>query len=265
MWRTNVAIVLTVVGTLAVYTTVANIIPQLESEVPTELVLGADVTAEELAAAGEEIYLGAGGCTTCHGLGTRAPDLLGVVGSNCATRRSDFACKEYLYQSLVEPTAFLVEGFQPIMPDMRRTLSNEQIWAVVAFLESQGGTVTVTADDIAATAGEEGAPASGGVAAAAPQGGAGTPPAATDPGELIEASGCLACHLLDGAGGALGPPFDGMGARLAPDYIRRSILFPNADTAQGFEQFAGTMPPTFGQQLTAAQLEAIVQFLSERK
>jgi hypothetical protein len=52
-----------------------------------------------------------------------------------------------------------------------------------------------------------------------------------------------------------------MGRRLNADRIRRGILFPNADTARGYEQFAGTMPQTFGQLLTAAQLEAVVQFL----
>jgi hypothetical protein len=51
-------------------------------------------------------------------------------------------------------------------------------------------------------------------------------------------------------------------ASLERDYIRRSILQPAADTAPGFEQFAGTMPPTFGDQLTAAQLEAIVDYLA---
>jgi hypothetical protein len=35
--------------------------------------------------------------------------------------------------------------------------------------------------------------------------------------------------------------------------------------AEGYDQFAGMMPATFGQQLTAAQLEAVVAFLSERR
>jgi hypothetical protein len=42
-------------------------------------------------------------------------------------------------------------------------------------------------------------------------------------------------------------------------------VFPNADTAQGYAQFAGMMPQTFGSQLSAAQLEAMVQFLAARK
>src|SRR2546425_3112919 len=48
------------------------------------------------------------------------------------------------------PTAYIVSGYQPIMPVMTRQLSPQQIWALIAFLESQGGTVDVTASDIPA-------------------------------------------------------------------------------------------------------------------
>ena len=125
----------------------------------------------------------------------------------------------------------------------------------IAYLQSQGGEVTVTAADIPK----------------APAGGTAAPPtgpamsATTDPKILIVEKGCVGCHVVDGKGPQIGPPFDGMGKRHNPDYIRRSILFPNADTAKGYEKFAGTMPQTFGQQLTAAQLEALVQFLAGRK
>jgi mono/diheme cytochrome c family protein len=256
MLRTNLTLLLIVIGTLTVYTAVANMIPQVASEVPEETTIGADVTPEELAAIGEELYVGAGGCTACHGLGTRAPDLVGVSGTTCATRREGQSCKEYLYESLTEPGVFVIDGFQPIMPDMRRILSDAQIWALVAFLQNQGGEITVTAADIP----PEGA---GGAAAAA--GGAtgpGIDTAVTDPVELLRASTCLACHQLGEEGVALGPRFDEMAARLDAEYIRRSILLPNADTAGGFEAVAGTMPMNFGDQLSAGQLETMVRFLA---
>lgn len=255
MVRTNLTILLIVIGTLAVYTAVANMIPQVASEVPEDTAIGADVTPEELAAIGEELYVGAGGCTACHGLGTRAPDLLGVAGTVCATRREGRSCKEYLYESLTEPGVFVIDGFQPIMPDMRRILSEAQIWALVAFLQSQGGEISVTATDIPA---ED----SGGAAAAGPAGGPGVGTAVTDPVELLRASTCLACHQLGEEGVALGPRFDEMAGRLDPAYIRGSILLPNADTAEGFEAVAGTMPTNFGDQLSAGQLETIVRFLA---
>ena len=60
----------------------------------------------------------------------------------------------------------------------------------------------------------------------------------------------------------MGPPFDGVGRRLTKDQIRQSILEPNAAITGGYEAMAGTMPPTFGQTLTAAQLEALVTYLA---
>ena len=86
-----------------------------------------------------------------------------------------------------------------------------------------------------------------------------------DPMELIKGQGCLNCHKLGAEGGPLGPPFDGMGARLNKERIRQAILLPNADTAKGFEAFAGTMPTNFGTALNAAQLEALVTFLAGKR
>jgi hypothetical protein len=63
----------------------------------------------------------------------------------------------------------------------------------------------------------------------------------------------------------VGPPFDGIGARLSPDEIRAAILDPAATVSPGYEQFAGVMPPNFGSRLTAAQLEALVRFLAEHR
>jgi mono/diheme cytochrome c family protein len=80
--------------------------------------------------------------------------------------------------------------------------------------------------------------------------------------ELLRAGTCFLCHQLGDEGGPIGPPFDGMGARLSADRIRRGILLPSADTAEGYAAMAGTMPVTFGEQFNAAQLEALVQFLA---
>ena len=63
----------------------------------------------------------------------------------------------------------------------------------------------------------------------------------------------------------MGPSFDGVGARLDAAGIRKAILDPDADVSEGFQQVAGMMPTTFGDQLSAAQLEAVVTFLAERK
>jgi len=269
MWRTNLKVLLATVLVVGFYTGVAHIIPQLESEVPEALALTGDVSAEQLVSAGERIYNGAGGCTACHGTGTRAPNLLtdhagqGPIGARCGARQPGVDCKTYLWESMVEPNKFIVSGFDGIMPDMRRSLPNDQIWATIAFLQAQGGEATVTGADIQRTGG---APAAGAPAGAAPAPAASGPTmtTTTDAKALFAEKGCIGCHVLDGPGGQVGPPLDQIGRTRNADYIRRSLLEPNADTARGYERFAGTMP-AFGQQLTAAQLEALVRFLASRR
>ena len=71
MLKANFKILMTVVMTLGVFTVVSNIIPQVRSAVPELIVINADMTPDELAEIGENVYLGVGGCTACHGLGTR--------------------------------------------------------------------------------------------------------------------------------------------------------------------------------------------------
>ena len=272
MWQTNLKILLIVALTLGTYTLVANSIPQVASEVPEELSFTGEVNIEELVAAGQELFEGAGGCTACHGLGERAPNLItdhagqGTIGQRCGTRVSGMDCKTYIHQSLIDPTGFVVEGFQPIMPDASRTLSDTQVWALVAYMESQGGEVTVTSEDVQSTYGSaEGAPAGGSAAPGATTGAPVGAPGGTDPVALMESNLCLNCHQLDERGVALGPSFNGIGARVDADRIRRGILDPGAEAAQGFEPFLGVMPTTYGQQFSAAQLEALVQFLVARK
>ncbi len=261
MWQTNLKVLAVVLGTVAVFTIVSSSIPQLQSVVPEDLSFSGDVTAEELVAAGQTLFAGAGGCADCHGSGTRAPNLLtdeagtGQIGVRCAGRVAGQDCKAYLFNSLVDPNAFQVDGYIPIMADMSRTLSSEQLWALVAFLQSQGGEVTVTGADI------ESAGAAQPAAAAV----AGPTSTSSDPVEIMTANACLGCHVMDGAGAPIGPSFDGIGARVSADYIRESILDPRAGAAEGFEAFIQLMPPTFGEQLSAAQLEAIVQFLADRR
>ena len=166
---TNLKVLGVVLGTLAVYTWVANSIPQLESVVPEELSFGADVTEAELVAAGQALFNGGGGCLVCHGLPTRAPNLLtdqggeGTIGQRCATRVPGEDCKTYIYESLIEPTAYVLDGFDP-MVFQARVFSGAQIWALVAFLQDQGGPVTVTGADVAAAAeADAAAPAAHGV------------------------------------------------------------------------------------------------------
>jgi mono/diheme cytochrome c family protein len=267
MWATNLKVAFVVLATLGLYTLVANAIPQVQSEVPRAVTLGPDVTPEQLVQVGEQIYNGAGGCTACHGLGERAPNLLtddrgsGLIGARCAQRQRGKECKVYLHEALIEPGEFVVPGFQPIMPNVSRTLPPQQIWALVAFLQSQGGEVTVTAEDLPQEGHgpEEEDAGGGGEGAAALAGGS------TEPVELFRAAGCSNCHQLDGEGATLGPDLSKIGARQNAEQIRRGILEPDAEVAAGFEHLKGIMPKTFGSQFNAAQLESLVRFLAGKR
>lgn len=261
MWALNLRIAAVVLGTLALYTLIANKIPQVQSEVPRALTLAADVTPEQLVAAGGEIYRGAGGCTACHGLGTRAPNLesdergTGPIGARCARREPGKDCKTYLYEALTRPGAFVVSGYEPIMPDVSRTLSPQQVWALVAYLESLGGTVDVSASDIPSEATDGGG---GG-------GGGGFAGGSIDPLAMLRGGGCVACHKFGAEGAAIGPDLTRVAARLSAAGIREAILAPDAKITPGFENFAGIMPKNYGDQMTAAQLEALVRFLAARR
>lgn len=46
---------------------------------------------------------------------------------------------------------------------------------------------------------------------------------------------CMRCHSLNGKGGTVGPPLDGIGARQAKTNILESILLPNKEIAKGYD------------------------------
>jgi mono/diheme cytochrome c family protein len=144
---------------------------------------------------------------------------------------------------------------------MTKQLSPAQVWSVIAFLESQGGTVDVSASDIPATSPtSQTSPGGGGAAGSAAFAGG-----STDPKAIIQAAGCLACHKLDGQGQVIAPDLTHVGSRRNAESIRKKILDPTSSVAKGYEKLAGIMPKTFGTMMNAAQLEALAQFLAARK
>jgi hypothetical protein len=93
---------------------------------------------------------GKGLCTTCHTIGRsgalRFPDLDGVA-ARAATRVPGLSDVEYFAQSLYAPDTFVVPGFNPGMPPINRPpigLTDQEILCVIAYLQTLGGTATVT-------------------------------------------------------------------------------------------------------------------------
>ncbi len=51
------------------------------------------------------------------------------------------------------------------------------------------------------------------------------------------------CHVVGGKSGVIGPALDSIATRKEPDYIRKSLLEPNVDIAEGYPLQVSPMPP----------------------
>jgi mono/diheme cytochrome c family protein len=257
-------------------------IPQLDPEPPPaeERVTGA-MTVDEFAAAGGRIYARA--CVLCHsGLGDRAPKL-GAIATTWRERIEDpryrgkaKSLEEYLRESMLEPSAYVVKGFgkpgtsdtESPMPTATKgalALNPSEIDAVIAYLQSSAGT-EVTVMPRTSLAGESPRPKMEDSAANK----------ATDAAAALQKFQCNACHLLpglanDGEAERPGPDLReiwktaarrvaGMSAR---DFLTESILFPNKVVAKDFEP--GLMPEDYGDHMLAAELQMIVEYLTKER
>ncbi len=139
-----------VLASTAFYTYVGQMVPQKEVLPPEETVLSTEMTTDDMVKVGRQIFEGKGLCVTCHTLGKsgalRFPDLAGI-GGRAKTRIPEMSDIDYLAQSMYEPNTFIVEGFNPGMPEINKPpigLSDQEILTVIAYLQSLGGTPTVT-------------------------------------------------------------------------------------------------------------------------
>jgi mono/diheme cytochrome c family protein len=268
-----VAFTLVTIGFFAGYSNYG--IPQIEPAPPPvqeKLDLGS-MTMEQFIALGEKIFSGKGTCTLCHNDLGRAPKLE-TIGEIAPKRLKDPRYKgdagtieEYLIESLVKPSAFVVIGFgkkgtndaESPMPNVAGggiRLSDAEIAAVVAYLQDQGGaevTVEIPKDlGNNKEGGEDAEPEE-----AEPR------EAISDPKKLIALFTCDACHMINGEGGEVGPNLSTIGALRDPAYLRRAILDPNADLAEGFEP--DQMPEDMAEQMYVSELEVLVSYLAGLK
>jgi mono/diheme cytochrome c family protein len=139
-----------VIATTAFYAYVGQMVPQKEVQPPAEIVLKTDLTTADMVKVGREIMEGKGLCFTCHTIGKtgalRFPDLAGV-DARAKTREPGFTDVDYFAQTLYEPNAFIVPGFNPGMPTINKPpigLTDQEILCVIAYLQTLGGTPTVT-------------------------------------------------------------------------------------------------------------------------
>jgi mono/diheme cytochrome c family protein len=171
-----------VLVTTAFYGYVGQMVPQKEVQPPQEIAVASDLTTADMVTVGRQIMEGKGLCVTCHTIGKtgalRFPDLEGVA-IRAKTRVPGLSDVEYLAQTMYDPNAYIVPGFNPGMPAINKPpigLTDQEILCVMAYLQSLGGTPTVTLQTThrylgaAAAPGGAPAPATAPAPAAAPEG-----------------------------------------------------------------------------------------------
>ncbi|MGE3269992.1 MAG: cytochrome c oxidase subunit II [Chloroflexota bacterium] len=96
---------------------------------------------QSLASQGERLFqqLGCNGCHRTDSL-SRAPDLTGLYGQPVRLQDGSQvqADDNYIRTSILNPSAQVVDGWQPIMPTFQGQLSEEQILALIAYVRSTG-------------------------------------------------------------------------------------------------------------------------------
>lgn len=194
-------------------------------------------------------------CSPCHGIQGQ-----GIEGVAPALNSPDFfhnRLKEIGYQgSLQSYVRLTVAGGRPIqssgttwpqnMPtwsvDYGGPLRNDQVDAVTAFVLHWGEFVPAP-----------------GEATPTP-----TPLDCDTPEEcgqlLFQNLGCVGCHAINGAGGGVGPDLTNVYSDRGEDYVRQSIVNPNAVIAEGYQP--NIMPQNFGERLSDDDLNSIIAYLA---
>ncbi|MBI4083917.1 MAG: c-type cytochrome [Candidatus Lambdaproteobacteria bacterium] len=211
-------------GVIAFFSWFANSIPQIESHPPKRIALDTPLSPEEMVAAGEGVFNGKGACNICHAIGrpgNRGPDLADI-GLRAGSRQRGKGPRDYLLESLLQPTAYLIEGYGALMPPMAAILSPGELLVTVAYLQSLGGEVDVKPQHVRAALARAGTAEALPTVASAPA----TAPAAMDQGDAgrgkeIYLANCAPCHGPDPAqDGPVGPRIRGAN----PDLVAARVL-----------------------------------------
>jgi len=235
--NTAVRLGLFTVAITAFYNYVGHWVPQKEVHPPVDTAVSADMSADEMVAAGSEIVAGKGTCLGCHTIGShspgRFPDLAGV-GARAAERGDSKTAEEYLAEALYEPDAFIVDGFSPGMTPANKPpigLTDAEILTVIAYLQSLGGTPSATMSTKLSYQSEPSSapPAGGGSGASADLSDA----PRLSPEKMLTTY-CGSCHDLAGSAPRVGPGLGDVGARLTPAELYEAILDPDRVIAEGF-------------------------------
>jgi len=115
--------------------------------------LGGGPATGSIVDAGQKLFTDLA-CVTCHREDStgRGPTLRNVFGSTVKLQSGGTvtADENYLRESIVNPQAKIVDGYQPLMPTFQGLVSEEQLMQLIAYVKSlgappAGGTSTQTA------------------------------------------------------------------------------------------------------------------------
>ena len=89
------------------------------------------------------------GCETCHGAGgtSQGPPLAGLFGKTVKLQGGTTvtADENYIRESILDPRAKIVAGYQPIMPTFKGLVSEEGLLQLIAYIKSLEGAERKTA------------------------------------------------------------------------------------------------------------------------
>jgi cytochrome c oxidase subunit 2 len=98
--------------------------------------------AVPVATAGEGLFQDLG-CATCHRgeSGALGPALAGVFGSKVHLQSGEtiVADESYLRESILNPQAKIVAGYQPVMPTFKGQVSEENLLQLITYIKTLRG------------------------------------------------------------------------------------------------------------------------------
>lgn len=127
-------------------------LPQSESRPPKVIKIEEGILQEDLIRVGEEIVFGKGQCMVCHPAkaeaGMRAP-AMATIGADMEREAKErgMTPEEQVFEALVNPSKYIVKGYEDMMSPVHlppSSLTDGEVAAVAAYLQSKGGKVTIS-------------------------------------------------------------------------------------------------------------------------
>ncbi|MBX3243782.1 MAG: cytochrome c oxidase subunit II [Acidobacteria bacterium] len=116
--------------------------------------LQGNVTGQTPIEQGRDLFENKLGCASCHtgGQQQRGAKLEGIYGKEVSLvgGQKVLVNDEYLRNSILNPGAQVVEGYQPIMPTFKGQVTEEQLLSLVAYIKSLSGVTATTGTPAAA-------------------------------------------------------------------------------------------------------------------